>query len=70
MSKALRKVFEIVSYGILGAAIMLLVAFILYVNNKPDLELWHTVVLQNEFTAQGNVRTLDEYRQTEDRLFE
>ena len=69
MLKALRKVFEIVSYGILGAAIMLLVAFVLYVNNKPDLELWHTVVLQSEFTAQDDVRTLDEYRQTEDRLF-
>ena len=69
MSKALKKVFEIVSYGILGAAITLLVAFVLYVNNKPDLELWHTVVLQSEFTAQDNVRTLDEYRQTEDRLF-
>lgn len=69
MSKALNKIFEIASYSILGGAIMLFIAFILYINNKPDLELWHTVVLQSEFTAQDNVRTLDEYRQTEDRLF-
>ena len=61
MSKVLKKVFSIVSYGILGATIALLISFVLYVNNKPDLELWHTVVLKSEFTAQGSVRTLDEY---------
>ena len=69
MSAALKKLFAIVSYGILGAVITLLVSFVLYVNNKPDLEPWHTVVLNSEFTAQDNVHTLDEYRQNEDRLF-
>jgi pimeloyl-ACP methyl ester carboxylesterase len=69
MSTVLKKIFSIISYGILGAAIALLITFVLYVNNKPDLEPWHTVLLKNEFTAQANVRTLDEYRQNEDRLF-
>lgn len=53
----------------LGAAIAFLVSFVLYVNNKPDLEIWHTRVLNSEFSAQDHVHTFDEYRQAEDRLF-
>jgi hypothetical protein len=35
-STTLKKVFAIAFYGVLGAATMLFVAFILLVNNKPD----------------------------------
>ena len=69
LSTALKKVFAIASCAFLGAAITLLVVSVLYVNNKPDPEIWHTVVLESEFTAQSNVRTLDGYRQAEYRLF-
>jgi hypothetical protein len=44
MTTVLKKIFVVVQSGIAGAIITLLVQFVLYVNNKPDLEIWDTVV--------------------------
>ncbi|MEW9836178.1 alpha/beta hydrolase [Mesorhizobium marinum] len=61
------------SYAILlfasGALVALAGAAIYYVNSKPDLSVWHTADLDEEFTASSDVATLAEYRALEDRLF-
>ncbi len=56
-------------YGILGAALTLVVIFVLYLNSRPDLSVWHLADLDEEFTADSNVKTFEEYLALEDRLF-
>jgi alpha-beta hydrolase superfamily lysophospholipase len=56
-------------YGVVGATIMLLVVGIRAMNNKPDLQVWHVVELDEEFTEESAVTTFDEYVALEDRLF-
>lgn len=57
-------------YGVVGAVIMLLVVAIRAMNNKPDLQLWHTVELDEEFTEDSEVTSFAGYLELEDRLFE
>jgi alpha-beta hydrolase superfamily lysophospholipase len=53
----------------LGGLLTVLVGFVLFVNSKPDLDLWHEVKLDQEFTANSDVRTFADYLALEDRLF-
>ncbi len=47
----------------------MLVGFVVLVNSKPDLDLWHEVKLDQEFTAKSGIRTFTDYLALEDRLF-
>lgn len=67
--KSLRKTLRILAYSGVGAALTLVVVYVLYIINRPDLELWHTTILKQEFTAKTDLQTLDEYRALESRLF-
>ena len=42
---------------------------ILYMQNQPDLAVWHTAYLDEEYTRQSVVRTFADYRTLEERLF-
>jgi alpha-beta hydrolase superfamily lysophospholipase len=68
--KIIKKTAAIVSYGMAGAAIVLLFGYVLYINNKPDLDVWHKATLNAEFTANSHIQTIEEYRALEDRLFD
>lgn len=61
---------KILIYGIFGSVIMLLIVFIIYLNNQPDLSIWHTTHLDKEFTTKSGLRTFDEYQELEERLFQ
>jgi alpha-beta hydrolase superfamily lysophospholipase len=52
-----------------GAVLALLVLGINSLNDKPDLDLWHTVKLKEEFTASSPEDSFDEYLKLEERLF-
>ena len=65
----LKKTLTAVMYTTIGAVIALIIGFILYMNNKPDLESWHTVILKKEFTTQSGLQNFDEYRSLEEELF-
>lgn len=56
-------------YGVLGAAVTLIVIFVLYLNSRPNLSVWHLADLDEEFTAESGVTTFEEYLALEDRLF-
>lgn len=61
-----------VVYGLAGAVLTGIAGFIwLGVSGKPELKPWHTAALTEEFTAPDTtrIRTLDDYRKLEDRLF-
>ena len=62
---ALRALF----YGIVGATIVLLVLAVRYLDNRPDLKVWHTAKLDAEYNQKSDIKTFKEYLTLEDRLF-
>ena len=60
-----------VGYGAFCTVATLVVVYLYYLQDRPDLKPWHTVNLGAEFRAAdaATVKTLDDYRRLEDRLF-
>ncbi len=65
----LRHVLRMLGYGTVGIVLGLLTAFVLYLDSRPDLQPWHLVQLDEEFTADSGVADFDAYLALEDRLF-
>ena len=65
----LRRVVKAIVYAIIGAGTMLLVAAVLYLNNRPDLKVWHEADLDAEFTEDSEIHNFTEYLALEERLF-
>ncbi|MBT8444285.1 MAG: alpha/beta fold hydrolase [Gammaproteobacteria bacterium] len=53
----------------LGAFFAALVGGIWLLENRPDLDLWHTVKLDEEFRAESGIDTFADYLALEERLF-
>jgi alpha-beta hydrolase superfamily lysophospholipase len=53
----------------MGALLGLIIAFVIYLNSRTDLQAWHTVELDTEFTAESKVADFEAYLALEDRLF-
>jgi len=64
-----RHVLMIGLYGSAGAVLALVVIFVLFMNNRPDLSIWHLAELDEEFTADSGVSSFKDYLALEDRLF-
>jgi len=56
-------------YGSIGVLLTLVVVFVLLMNNRPDLSIWHLAELDEEFTVDSQVSSFGEYLALEDRLF-
>ena len=73
MKRRLWRYLLLTSYAVVlfasGALIALVGAAVVYVNSKPDLSVWHTAYLDEEFTAHSGVNSFEEYLALEDRLF-
>lgn len=69
LTNLLRRTIAAVSYSALGAAVVLVVVFVSYLESRPDLSVWHTADLDEEFTAGAGIDTFSEYLALEDRLF-
>lgn len=68
-TKALIRILKAIVYGVIGASLMLVAVGIYVLNRKPDLKVWHTVELDEEFTTSSDVNSFAEYLQLEERLF-
>ena len=64
-----RQVFRALGYGVIGAVIVLVIVFVRHLDNRPDLKVWHTAELDEEFTADSPVKTFKDYLALEERLF-
>lgn len=73
MAFPLRRIFHhmlrTVVYGAIGATLALVVVFVVSLNNRPDLSVWHTTELDEEFTVNSDVSAFKDYLALEDRLF-
>ena len=69
MVGTIRQVLRTLFYGVIGATIVLIILAVLYLDKRPDLKVWHTADLDEEFTHKSNIKTFKEYLALEDRLF-
>jgi alpha-beta hydrolase superfamily lysophospholipase len=53
----------------LGILFTLVTVFVVYLNNRDDLEIWHLAELDEEFSADSGVQSFDQYLALEARLF-
>ncbi len=58
-----------IGYGIFGVFITLVGVGLYALSKRPDLELWQTVILDEEFTRHSEVDDFTGYLKLEDRLF-
>ena len=70
LSQLGRRMIRYGAVAVLGFVVGVSVVYVLLVRGGPPLEVWHTARLKEEFTAdRDDVRTLDDYRRLEDRLY-
>ena len=55
--------------GVFSVVLTLIVVGVVYLENRPDLSVWHHADLDEEFTAGSDVSSFAEYLALEDRLF-
>ena len=69
--RLLSHVLLFLAYGTAGCIVALIGVYILLLQQRPDLERWHEVELEMEFSAEraSEVESLDDYRRLEDALF-
>ena len=57
------------AYSAIGALVVLVTVFVLYLNNQEDLQPWHLADLDEEFTRHSEIKTFKQYLALEERLF-
>ena len=57
-------------YAGAGGFLVAVVALVVHLNGRPDLKVWHTARLSEEFSADSRVESWAEYLALEDRLFD
>lgn len=56
-------------YFLIGATLMLVIFGVRYLNDRPDLKIWHTAELDAEYTLKSGVSSFQDYLALEERLF-
>ena len=69
VTRLIHRVLRAVFFSALGASVVLVAGFVVYLNNQADLQVWHLAELDEEFTADSEVETFAQYLELEDRLF-
>lgn len=64
-----KKIIKVVIYLAVGGLAVLLTLFVLYLENRPDLNIWHEADLDAEFTTASQVVNFNEYLELEEKLF-
>jgi alpha-beta hydrolase superfamily lysophospholipase len=67
--KITRVLLRLLGYGLIGSFILVLAIYIVYLENRPDLSVWHRADLDAEFTAESGVSDFNQYLELENRVF-
>jgi alpha-beta hydrolase superfamily lysophospholipase len=70
LSTIIRKTARVAICLILGGVLSLLAVFVLYLENRPDLNVWHKANLDAEFTIKSQITDFRQYLELEERLFQ
>lgn len=65
-----RRLIGLLLSSLLGAMLVIVVVVVFELNNRPDLSVWHTEILDEEFSADIGLKSFAEYLQLEERLFD
>ena len=65
-----RKIIKAIIYLMIGGLLVLLTVFVIYLEKRPDLNIWHTVELDAEFTTKSQVADFRQYLELEEKLFQ
>jgi len=68
-NKPIRRILKALGYLTLGGFSVLLIVLVIYLNSKPDLDAWHTIDLEGEFTGTFKTRDFESYLAMEEQLF-
>ena len=68
--RMIRHVIRALGYGVIGAVLVLTAVFVLYLNSRADLEIWHVAELDEEFNADSGLGTFADYLALEKSLFD
>jgi alpha-beta hydrolase superfamily lysophospholipase len=68
--KTTKKIIKSIIFLLLGGLIVLLTVFVIYLESRPDLRVWHKAELDTEFTAESGVAEFSEYIKLEEKLFQ
>jgi alpha-beta hydrolase superfamily lysophospholipase len=69
MIRLARAILWTIVAGILGAVVVLLTIGVVYLDSRPDLRVWHTAHLDEEFTEKSPVHDFAQYLALEERLW-
>ena len=69
MISLIKHIIKALFYGIAGGLIVLVIIFVLFLESRPELKVWHQVELDAEFTAVSPVRSFEDYLSLERKLF-
>jgi len=64
-----RRVMRVVLSSLAGALVVVVVVVVISLNNRPDLKVWHTTVLDQEFSVDSGLKNFAQYLELEERLF-
>ena len=67
--RVLRHALLFLLYGLLAVVLTVLVVAVVILDDRPDLHVWHTANLDEEFRVGHGVNTFEDYLALEDRLF-
>ena len=56
-------------YGIAGGLVVLVIIFVMFLESRPELNVWHQIKLDAEFTADSPVQSFEDYLALEKQLF-
>lgn len=67
--KLIRRILKALGYLTLGGITVLPIVLVLYLNSRPDLDIWHTIDLDIEFTAAAKTQDFEGYLVLEEQVF-
>jgi len=70
LPRLFRQLIISISYSTIGALVVLIIGFVVYLNNQADLHVWHLAKLDQEFTVDSGVDNFKDYLALEKRLFQ
>ncbi|MFI5318790.1 MAG: alpha/beta hydrolase [Myxococcota bacterium] len=68
-SRTLAQLARALAYGAAGMLAAALAGFVWFANDQPELAVWHTAKLDEEFTERSKLQSFEEYLALEERLF-
>jgi len=69
MVSLIKHIIKALIYVIAGGFVVLVIIFVLFLENRPELKVWHSVELGAEFTAKSPLQSFEDYLVLEKQLF-